>query len=86
MNNTDNVIDKDELIGVAVNLDSILYLIQDITEDYFTRFNPDSSKDISSILWEFSRNRAKAIYDLLIKMQRTFNDNEITPYWGLRRY
>lgn len=84
MANTDNVIDKDELIDIEVDLDSISYLMQEITEDFFIKFNPESNKDISGILWEFSRNRAKAmtVYDLILKMQQYFNKNGITPYWN----
>lgn len=83
MANTDNFIDKDELIGAVINLDSISYLMQEITEDFFIKFNPESNKDISSILWEFSRNRAKAmtVYSSILEMQQDFKENGITPYW-----
>lgn len=78
-----NTIDKDELIGAAVNLDSVLYLMQDIIEDYFCKFNPDSDEDKFAILYEFSRYRAftQAVYELLYSISKDFENNGITPYW-----
>lgn len=75
--------DKGNLIGAAVNLDSAMYLMQDLTEDFFVRYNPDKAKDLEAIRWEFSRYRAitQAIFELLFNINRDyFEKYDITPY------
>ena len=74
--------DKDNLIGAAVNLDSAMYLMQSLTEDYFVKFTPENDKDKFGIVWEFDRYRAfaQAVYELLFSIQKDFEKNEITPY------
>lgn len=78
-----NTLDKDELIGAAVNLDSALYLMQNITEDFFLKFNPDSADGKFAILCEFDRYRAfiQAVNELLFSISKNFKENGITPYW-----
>lgn len=83
MNNKDNVIDKDKLTGAAANLDSVLYLMQDIEEGYFGKFNPDSDEDKFSILWEFNKYRAftNSVCKLLFSIEKVFKKNGIAPYF-----
>lgn len=78
-----NTFNEDKLVGAAVALDSALYLMQNITEDFFCKFNPDSEKDKFAILWEFSRYRAfvQAVNGLLADIHKDFEENGITPYW-----
>lgn len=49
-------------------LDSANYIMQDVQEDYFERYNPAQEDDAAAIRFEFSRNRAMifAISRLLI--------------------
>ncbi|MEE0930393.1 MAG: hypothetical protein UIM53_05290 [Acutalibacteraceae bacterium] len=77
-----NMIDKDRLIDVALCVDSISYILQDVDEDFFAKFNSRDKEDILSIAWEFNRNRAKinAIVLLLNKVQKVLEKNEITAF------
>ena len=77
-----NLIDKDELISVAVCFDSIRYLIQEIDEDYFARYDRSNPNDVISIAWEYNRNRAKinAVSKLLYEMEQIFEENGITAF------
>lgn len=79
---SNQMIDKDELTESAVLLDSVMYLMQELTENYFTKLNPNKSKDAFGIAWEFERYRAvtQAIYELIFRIQKDFEKNNITPY------
>lgn len=46
---SNQMIDKDELTESAVLLDSVMYLMQELTENYFTKLNPNKSKDTQEI-------------------------------------
>lgn len=77
-----NTVDKDKLIGSAVALDSMEYIIQDIREDFFDKFSPTTEEDVYRIIYEFSRYRAKMnVVDLLFQQIRDeFKANKITAY------
>lgn len=78
------LIDKDELISIAVNLDSIMYLMSDISENYFAKYDSHSKDDSICILFGFNRYRTltQAVYELLFSIQKEFEKYGITPYWN----
>lgn len=83
MNSKDtNTVNKEDLIGSAVALDSMEYIIQDIREDFFDKFSTASNEDVYRIIYEFSRYRAKMnVVDLLFQQIRNeFKENNITAY------
>ena len=77
-----NTINKDNLIGSALAIDAMEYILQDIQEDYFDKFNVKNEKDNFSIIYEFNRNRAKiAVISLLLnQIKNEFKENKITCY------
>lgn len=81
------MIDKDELIGAAVLLDSALCLMQDLTEDYFVKYDYQSEDGRFGIVLYYNRYRsyAQAIYELVFQMQKIFDKNEITAYSALTK-
>ena len=83
MNDKDkNTIDKDELIGSAIALDSAEYILQDIVEDFFGNYKPQNEDDHFKIIYEFSRYRAKAnvLFMLLNQIRNEFKEHNITAY------
>lgn len=76
------MIEKSELIQLAMNIDSVLFILQDITEDYFYKYNSHCKDDNFSILWEFSRNRAKisAVNNLIDMCNEILKEKNITCY------
>lgn len=60
-------INECEFTRIARSIDSISYLVQDVVERYFERFNVDNKEDHFGITWEYNRNRAKmeAVQELL---------------------
>jgi hypothetical protein len=74
-----DVVCKDNLIGSAVALDTIEYIMQDMQEEYFDKFDKHN-KDW--IVWEFARNRARmnAIVTLFREIRAEFDENGITVY------
>ena len=89
MNNktSSQMIDKDELTGAAVLLDSTLCLMQDLTEDYFVKYDYQSEDGRFGIVLDYNRYRsyAQAIYELVFQMQKIFDKNEITAYSALNK-
>lgn len=77
-----NLIDKDNLTDIALCIDSISYILQDVDEEYFAKFDSRDKEDILSIAWEFNRNRAKinAIVHLLNEVQEVLEENEIIAF------
>lgn len=77
-----NLIHKDNLTDVALCFDCIRYLVQEIDEDYFARYDRSNPDDVMSIAWEYNRNRAKinAVSKLLCEMEQIFEANGITAY------
>ena len=77
-----NTVDRDELIGAAIALDSAEYILQDIAEDFFGQYNPQNEGDHFKIIYEFSRYRAKAnvLLMLLNQIRNEFKENKITCY------
>lgn len=83
MNDKDkNTVDKDELIGSAIALDSAEYILQDIVEDFFGNYKPQNKDDHFKIIYEFSRYRAKAnaLFMLLNQIRNEFKEHNITAY------
>ncbi|MGN0537158.1 MAG: hypothetical protein ACI4M3_04185 [Acutalibacteraceae bacterium] len=60
-------IDKDELRGIMRDMDSLSYLVSEITDGYFEKYNAENKHDQFWIIWDYNRNRAKmtAIEELL---------------------
>lgn len=52
-------IDKDELTRIARSIDSIVYPVQAVVEEYFEKFNSADKEEHWSIAWEYNRNRTK---------------------------
>lgn len=77
-----NIVDKDELIGSAIAIDSAKYIIQELLEDFFECFNPQDEDDQFRIIYEFPRHRAKAnvLLMLLNQIRNEFKENKITCY------
>lgn len=77
-----NMVDKDNLVGVVRSIDAINYLLQDLTEDYFEKFDSSKKEDIYNIAWEYNRHRAKtnAIQELIWGIEKTFEKYNITCY------
>lgn len=75
-------IHKDELTDVAVCFDCISYLVQEIDEDYFARFDSSNADDVFKITWDYNRNRAKinAVARLLYEIEQVFKKNDITAF------
>ena len=48
------MIDKDELTGAAVLLDSALCLMQDLTEDYFVKYDHQSEDGRFGIVFDYN--------------------------------
>lgn len=46
---------------VLLLLDSAHYIMQDIREEYFEKYDPVHKEDADMLCWEFSRNRARAM-------------------------
>lgn len=83
----ENLIDRDELDEIAKNVMKMRCILQDITEGYFDKYNPENDKDYFVILYDFKRNRIKA--DILSScLFDMFNDLEKCGYnywtkeWG----
>ena len=74
-----NTINKDNLIGSSLAIESMAAILQDIQEDYFDKFNVKNEKDNFSIIYEFNRNRAKinAISVLLNEVYKEFKENKL---------
>ena len=77
-----NMIDKDKLTDIALCIDSISYILQDVDDKYFAKFDSRDKDDWLSIAWEFNHNRAKinAIVHLLDRVQEVLKENEITAF------
>jgi len=78
-----NSVDIDNIFEAAIKLDSMRYIMQDILEGFFEKFNPDNMKeDLIGIRIEFPRNRAKAnvILDYLHRLSVIFEENGIIAY------
>lgn len=74
-----NTINRDNLIGSSLAIESMAAILQDIQDDYFFKFNAKNEKDTFSILYEFNRNRAKinAISVLLNEVYKEFKKNKL---------
>ena len=80
--NNNNLISKDNLIDVAICFDCIRYLVQDIDEEYFAKFDSGNKDDVYKIAWEYNRNRARinAVNKLLYEIEQNFEANGITAF------
>lgn len=59
-----NLIDKDDLIGVAMIVNSLRYLSEDMLEGYFYCYNPTNNND-DLIRCGYDYNRYRAYMDLI---------------------
>lgn len=73
-------IDRDDLTGTAIALDSVKIITGDVMQDYFDRYNPHDKKDFPYILYDFDRSRAylKAVLSLVCEIEKTFEELGIT--------
>lgn len=78
----DNKIDRDELTGAAANIDSVLFILQEVVDDYFEKLDAKDESCRFSILWDWARYRAytHAAYLLLNSVKKDFEKNHITAY------
>ena len=78
----DNKIDRDELAGAAANIDSALFILQEVVEDYFEKLDAKDESCHFSILWDWARYRAytHVAYLLLNSVKKDFEKNHITAY------
>ena len=75
--------DKDNLIGAAANLDAAGYLIQEIREDFITKYDPEEKQeDCVLVAYSWSRYRALiwALDELLSLIRQDFKKYNIDPY------
>lgn len=85
MSDTTNKSIKPQTINVenltmsAIWVDSMLYIIQDMLEEYFERYNSSDNHDVWRIAYEFNHNRARAetLWLLLMQISKDFKENEI---------
>lgn len=63
----------------ALLIDSSRYILQDVQEDYFEKYDSVNKKDADLLCWEFSRNRAKvlAISQLLYEAEKVLAQADI---------
>jgi hypothetical protein len=75
-------IDTENLIMSAVYLDSMSYIIQEMLEDYFEKFDSSDNSDIWRIAYEFNHNRARVetLFLLLRQISDEFKKCNITAY------
>ena len=73
-------IDRDDLTGAAIALDSVKIITGDVMQDYFGRYNPHDKKDFPYILYDFDRSRAylNAVLLLVREIEKTFEELGIT--------
>ena len=72
-------IDRDNLIGSSLAIESIKYILQEIQEGYFDKLKPDDNDDIFKIIYDFKRNSARvhAISILLNEVYKEFKENKL---------
>lgn len=64
MENIKNMIDKDDLIGIAILVDALQILSGDLLQDYFEKLDPET-KDYDKMCVVYDFPRVKAYMDLL---------------------
>ena len=64
MENIKNMIDKDDLIGIAILVDALQILSGDLLQDYFGKLDPET-KDCDKMCVAYDFPRVKAYMDLL---------------------
>lgn len=74
--------DPSALIGAAANIDAASYLINAVSEDFMTKYDPNDSKDTFAISWEWARYRAMvwALTQLIHSVELDFQKAKIYPY------
>lgn len=76
----ENMINKDDLIGITDILDSLQVLCGDIMQDYFDKYNPAEDDDQLSIIYSFERMRAYSniVFNIICQVnQELCNDLHI---------
>lgn len=78
----DNLLDltAEDFIGIIKKIDSMRYIDQEISDDFFEKFDPENEKDSCHICYEFRRARAKvaALSELLWQVEKDFEGLGIT--------
>ena len=64
MENIKNMIDKDDLIGIAILVDALQMLSGDLLQDYFEKLDP-KTKDYDKMCVVYDFPRVKAYMELL---------------------
>lgn len=64
MENIKNMIDKDDLIGIAILVDALQILSGDLLQNYFEKLDPET-KDYDKMCVFYDFPRVKAYMDLL---------------------
>ena len=72
-------IDRDNLIGSSLAIESTSHILQDIQDKYFQKLNADEETDTFNIIYDFNRYKAKmyAIEVLLNIVIREFRENKL---------
>lgn len=76
----ENSVDRDDLWHIRQIIDSLCYLMQYLTEDYFDKFDSNDKADSYSILYEFNRFRAftNVIFDGIRTVDKELDALKIT--------
>ncbi len=80
--NTNKIDLETNLISIAMNIDSIDFLLLDLQEDYFFKFNPDNNKDVLLLLSQFPAVRAKlnSISILVLDIKKQLMEINVKAY------
>lgn len=80
--NTTNTINKDELMGIARNIECATVMMGDILGDYFEALDRDDKQDQVKILWDFNRYRkyVYSCFDLLLHAENELHEKGIDCY------
>lgn len=70
----------DELFKVKRNIVNAGYIMQDISEDFFEKYDPEKQEDMYAICYEFNRYAAKVsiLQDILINIETVIKSLGIT--------
>lgn len=65
----------DDLMTVKRDIKAMLYIMQDLLEDYFDKYDSENKQDEEGILWEFERTKARvdAINFLMLDAKKTID-------------
>lgn len=82
VNTSDGIryVTTDDVYPLALHIEHMRYLLQDLIENYFQSYDPYNAKEQVCIICDFARHRAKAeiIDEIAIKAKLTLNELGIT--------